>query len=92
MESTGGYAAKNLVQVSVSGNEAQQAMRRSRTYWVRLTIAAAILVGSLVGAEFLTGHLGIREPYRSLIVIATGLVMGLLAFSILPIASKMYDR
>ena len=67
-------------------------MRRSWTYWVRLTIAAAIFAGSLVGAESLTGYLGIREPYRSLIVIATGLVMGLLAFSISLIGSKMYNR
>jgi len=61
-------------------------------YWVRLSIAAAILVGSLVGAVVLTGYLGIRELYRSLIVIATGLVMGLLAFSIALIASKRYNR
>ena len=67
-------------------------MRRSLTYWVRLTIAAAILVGSLVAAVVLTGYLGIREPHRSLIVIATGLVMGLLAFSIALIASKRYYR
>lgn len=65
-------------------------MRRSLTYWVRLTIAAAILVGSVVIAEFLTGYLAIREPYRTLIVIATGLVMGLLAFSISLIALKKY--
>ena len=63
-------------------------MRRSRMYWARLTIAVVILVGSLVGIDFLTRHLGIKEPYRSLIVIATGLVMGLLAFSIALIASK----
>jgi len=67
-------------------------MRRSLAYWVRLTIAAAIFVGSLVGAEFLIGYLGIREPYRSVIVIATGLAMGLLAFSIALIASKRYNR
>jgi amino acid transporter len=67
-------------------------MRRSLTYWVRLTIAAVIFVGSLVGAAFLTGYLGIREPYQSLIVISTGLVMGLLAFSIALIASKRYNR
>jgi hypothetical protein len=67
-------------------------MRRSLMYWVRLSIAAAIFVGSLVGAVVLTAYLVIREPYRSLIVIATGLVMGLLAFSIALIASKRYNR
>jgi len=67
-------------------------MTRSLMYWVRLSVAAAILVGSLVGTVVLTGYLAIREPYRSLIVIATGLVMGLLAFSIALIASKRYNR
>ena len=77
---------------SSGGLQTGKATRRSLTYWVRLSISAAIFVGSLAGAEFLTGYLGTREPYRSLIVIATGLVMGLLAFSIALIASKMYNR
>jgi len=67
-------------------------MKRSLIYWARLTIAAVILVGSLVGIEFLARHLGIKEPYLSLIVIATGLVMGLLASSIALIASKRYTN
>lgn len=65
-------------------------MKRSPTYWIRLTIAAAIFVGSLVAAEFLNRYLGIREPYRILIVITTGLVMGLLAFSIALIAVRKH--
>jgi ABC-type branched-subunit amino acid transport system permease subunit len=70
------------------GLQKEKAMKRSLMYWVRLSIAVAILVGSLAGAVFLTEYLRIKEPYRSLIVIATGLVMGLLAFSIALIASK----